>query len=300
MNETYCGKSCDQCEYKISEQCPGCAEGPGHKEYGACELAKCCRNKGHEKCSMCRFDKDCYLLRDKDYMPEEMAKKTKVELEKRKRMIDTAPLLAYWANILFILNILSFIFSFFVSDYVAMALPAVASLSKLIVIIVQVVSIIGMYKLSVTERKYKMSAICLGVSLIISVFSMVLTLFLPWNSEKTQLIIAAISLVATVISYFGLYYEIIAHASVLRGIDNVLGSKWLELWKLTAIMLGLMIAGYFTSPFIAGIASVLILASGMLGFFITISKIMNLNKMAKVFASQIKEDKENNEEQLGE
>ena len=109
MSETYCGKSCNECEYKISEQCPGCFEGPGNKEYGACELAKCCRNKGHEKCNMCRFDKECYLLRDKDFMPAEMAKKARVEIDKRNKMIEVAPVLAFWINILLWLYLPSFI-----------------------------------------------------------------------------------------------------------------------------------------------------------------------------------------------
>ena len=64
MSETYCGKNCDDCSYKISEQCPGCMEGPGHQTYGACDLARCCRDKGHEKCDTCRFNYDCYLLKD--------------------------------------------------------------------------------------------------------------------------------------------------------------------------------------------------------------------------------------------
>ena len=48
MNETYCGKSCDICDYKISGKCPGCNEGPGHREFGACDLAMCCRDKGFQ------------------------------------------------------------------------------------------------------------------------------------------------------------------------------------------------------------------------------------------------------------
>lgn len=290
MSETYCGKSCDACEYKISEQCPGCAEGPGHNEYGACELAKCCRKKGHEKCSMCRFDKDCYLLKDKDYMPEEMAKKTKAELDKRKRMIETAPLLSYWINILCILNIVSCIANIFVSDSITMTMPGLAALAKIVVLVVQVVCIIAFYKLSVCDVRYKKASVCLGLSLVISLISMALTVFLPWNNESVQLIVAAVSLLATVISYFGLYFEIMAHAFVLRGIDNLLGSKWLELWKMILIMLGLMIAATFLSPFIAGLATMLLLASGILGFSVSILKIVNLNKTAKVFAEQNKKE----------
>lgn len=69
MAETYCGKSCLECGQKDVLNCPGCKAGPGKQYGGDCELAKCCRSKGHQECSTCGFNGNCGTLRSKDRMP---------------------------------------------------------------------------------------------------------------------------------------------------------------------------------------------------------------------------------------
>lgn len=43
MAETFCGKNCDLCQEKLSEECRGCKEGPGRRFGGNCPIADCCR-----------------------------------------------------------------------------------------------------------------------------------------------------------------------------------------------------------------------------------------------------------------
>lgn len=38
MEGTYCGKLCEECQYKEMLQCPGCKEGPGKAWNCECEL----------------------------------------------------------------------------------------------------------------------------------------------------------------------------------------------------------------------------------------------------------------------
>lgn len=47
MGDTYCGKLCEDCQFKDNLQCPGCKTGPGKTWMTECELAKCCMDKGH-------------------------------------------------------------------------------------------------------------------------------------------------------------------------------------------------------------------------------------------------------------
>lgn len=42
MGDTYCGKLCEDCQFKDNLQCPGCKTGPGKTWMTECELAKCC------------------------------------------------------------------------------------------------------------------------------------------------------------------------------------------------------------------------------------------------------------------
>ena len=286
MSETYCGKSCDSCEYKISEQCPGCQDGPGNKEFGACELARCCRKKGHDKCSSCRFDRDCYLLRDKEFMPEEMARKTKIELDRQKKMANATPLLAYWINILLWLNIPSLIGVLLNQESVAASMPAVAALGMLISYVTQCVYAIALLKLGAVDKKYKFAGGYLTGSLFVSIVSIALSLFLPVNNEGAQVVIALVSLAATAISFVSVYYEIFAHAYALRGVNNLLGQNWMKLWKYTLIMIGLMFGGSILAVVVAGIATMMILAGSVLSVVVAVLKIKYIYETASVFKAQ--------------
>lgn len=53
MAETFCGKDCDLCQEKLSEECRGCKEGPGRRFGGNCPIADCCREKYHANCDTC-------------------------------------------------------------------------------------------------------------------------------------------------------------------------------------------------------------------------------------------------------
>ncbi len=64
--ESYCGKNCDQCAYRSQGSCPGCKDGPGMPYTRTCPLARCCQQKGHQKCDTCLFRENCRLLRQKD------------------------------------------------------------------------------------------------------------------------------------------------------------------------------------------------------------------------------------------
>ena len=276
MNETYCGKSCDACDYKISGKCPGCNEGPGHREFGACDLAKCCRDKGYKVCESCRFHYDCYLVRDKEFMPEEMAKKTKNELDRRDKMSKIAPVLAIWINILLWINLPSFIGGLLNNQEVAKVSPPLSLLGVLLILGSQLAYGLILMKIALADKRYKLA----GIFLLISLAVTILVLFIPANAA---VLIQAVNLVATVISVVSIYYEIMAHAEVLRGIDNLLGRKWLALWKWTLISLALSLASGFVMLAVANLAALMVLATAIISLVVTVLKIKYLYDTAKVF-----------------
>ena len=49
--------------------CPGCKAGPGAVWPGECELAKCCRDRGHETCGTCTQQKVCGMWSRREKMP---------------------------------------------------------------------------------------------------------------------------------------------------------------------------------------------------------------------------------------
>ena len=67
MTKTYCGKDCEQCAFGRANGCPGCQNGPGGS--GECELAQCCRSKGHQSCDTCNFMQSCTTLHNREQLP---------------------------------------------------------------------------------------------------------------------------------------------------------------------------------------------------------------------------------------
>ena len=101
MAETYCGKNCTECAQKESLNCQGCKTGPGRQFGGACELAKCVRDKGHETCETCGFKGSCGTLRSRDSMPDYRRRKIEAEETRKAAIAKRAPVLDKWLWILF-------------------------------------------------------------------------------------------------------------------------------------------------------------------------------------------------------
>lgn len=95
MTETFCGKDCDLCQEKLSEECRGCKEGPGRRFGGNCPIADCCREKYHANCDTCQEAVSCTKRQQKDQMQQiriagrRQKKKKKFKKEKKQR---------YWEN----------------------------------------------------------------------------------------------------------------------------------------------------------------------------------------------------------
>ena len=75
MGESYCGKSCDSCPVREPENCPGCKNGPGSPWSGECELARCCRDKGHDSCNTCNLSYQCSMYNNREWQPDYRARR---------------------------------------------------------------------------------------------------------------------------------------------------------------------------------------------------------------------------------
>ena len=86
MSQTYCGKNCSECTQKEVLSCSGCKSGPGRQFGGDCELAKCCREKGHEVCDTCGLYRSCGVWWKREGQPEYRIRKIEEEVRQKKRL----------------------------------------------------------------------------------------------------------------------------------------------------------------------------------------------------------------------
>lgn len=300
MGNTYCGKSCEACIYMQEGKCPGCNEGPGNKEYGACDLARCCHSKALDKCEDCKFNEDCYLLNDKEIMPERMAKKAREEMHKREGIGAYAPILASWITTLLILSIPAIFAGVFLGIGFTTGSLGTALVGSVITLTTQGIYAYGLFKISIAEPKYKIAAVFVLLS---AIFTEVLN-YIPLGYTKA---IAVISVIGTLVGAIGVYYESYSHSKVVKPIDYKMSKMWDRIWSLQLVVLVVFMINLLLSVMSGEViivtistvvSSVVIL---ILSFVLTVMKLLALHGTSNAFKfynfkmnEQIKQSKTEN------
>lgn len=225
MTETFCGKSCEGCQYREELNCPGCAAGPGKRHSGDCSLARCCIDKGHVTCQTCQLSGHCGVLRGRDRAPEDRIKRLEKERKWQETLEMRAPILGKWLWILFWLVIPTNIASLMTSDVICDMLPGLYMPGTILQALAQLAAGVILLRLSKMDRAYGTAGKCF---LIGSGVVAILNLILGGQREKWTLLITVPAAILVVV---GKYYEFHAHSNILQGVDSVLAQKWHVLWK---------------------------------------------------------------------
>ena len=278
MAETYCGKSCLECDKKETLDCPGCKDGPGKQYGGDCELAKCCRTKGHQECGTCGFNGNCGTLRSKDRMPEYRLKSIEAEKIRLAAIAKRAPVLGKWLWILFWLIIPSSVASVLTNENITGALPVVFVLGEVLAAICSFAYGFILIRLASEEEYYRTAGICALVSGVASV----LIVCIAGGAEAPAWTLL-ISIPASIVSLVGTYYEFTAHATVLTGVDNWLSDKWASLWKWHIGVYGAMLGSLLLVILIPILGMLVMIAAAIGVVVVSILKLVYLYRTAKLF-----------------
>jgi len=242
MAETYCGKSCSECEYQEALGCPGCKAGPGKQYAAECRLAKCCRDKGHSECATCEFCINCNTLRSRERIPEERLKRIENEKARKAAIAARAPFLGKWLWVLFWLIVPGTVASCMSIDYLRPYLPGLYTAGLVLNAVTSALYGIILLRLAAEEDRYRTAGICVLISAAVSAL-----IFCIAGGDAVPGWTLLLSLPASVVSFVGKYNEFTAHSIVLTGVDNELSWKWTVLWK------------WFIGSFCAVFGSILVL-----------------------------------------
>lgn len=280
MNETNCGKICSECTYKEALNCPGCKAGPG-KTYGAtCELARCCRDKGHETCQTCAHITTCGTYRGRHRIPEYRQQRIQAEQQRRQALAVNAPILGKWLWFLFWLVIPSSIASIMTNKTVVEFAPSLMIPGAILQAVCTLAYGLILLRLSRIEDGYRIAGVC---NLIAAALSC-LTVLTVDNTGLTLLL----SLPAAIASLVGIWYEYPAHADVLNDVDFETAEKWLALRKWHYITLGGTFGSLVVMLIIPLLGLLVLLASAIGALVVSISKLVNLYHTAQVFREWLK------------
>jgi hypothetical protein len=277
MAETFCGKSCESCTYQQELNCPGCADGPGHKYRGDCRLKKCCVDKCHETCATCQLNIHCGIYRDRHKMPQQRIEQQQRLEAQRLEALRRAPIFGRWFTVLFWLQIPGIVANIMVSESVAELLPGLRIPGILLNAAVLAATALVLLLLSKEEDRYRTAGWCIliscGLNLAVSL--------LPQLSGQGASLLLGIP--SAVLSLVGRYNAYRGHSAVLHGVDDLLAEDWISYWKW---YIG-VIVGTFACVLLAAIAPALALIAviilGIGAIIVGVWELVLLYNTARVF-----------------
>lgn len=278
MADTYCGKMCDNCNYRERLGCLGCKTGPGRSWQCECPLAKCCRDKGHETCDTCNFNSSCGTLRGRADLPEYRLKDLAAENERKALLAQKVPFLGKWLWYLFLLVIPMVLSNIMTNESIASWLPFLYRPGIILSILCTVVYGLILLKLSTENNHYRTSAICCFVTVALSTIASSISVNSP---EASWTLI--ITLPAAIVSLLGEYHEYTGHSEVLAGVNNQLSEKWEKLWKWYVGAFAAMFVSIIIALIIPILALLIMLAALIALLIVSLLKVVYLYQSAKVF-----------------
>lgn len=280
--EGYCGKNCEVCTWRERTACPGCQAGPGRALSGDCDIAACCREKGHEACATCSYLTGCPRRMGRDRAPEERQQRADGKRQRRLALDRKAPLLGKWLWVLFWLFIPSEIGGLMSNDTVAAAFPAVGMAGEILGVLCGLACAAILWCMREAGERYGTAA----VWQLISAAAAVLLAVVSTRDTDGGLTIL-VELPVLVVSLLAVYQEFNAHADVLEGADDGLSAAWRKLWKW---YIGLL-AGMFACVLLVAIAGwlgLLAMLADMIGVIVvSVLKLVYLYRTAKLFREHI-------------
>ncbi len=187
------------------------------------------------------------------------------------------PLLAKWINVLFWLVIVVNVASLLTSENVTNAAASIAFAGQIISIAADVAYGVILLKIAYESFRYRSAAICCFITAGIS------AVLIPVSDGTEFALAIPVVIVTIVIDMVGEYYEIMGHSDVLCDVDKALSDKWIRLWKwYLGTFLGI-IGGTVVAAIIPLIGMVIVLASTIGTFVVSVLKIIYIYKTAKAF-----------------
>lgn len=265
MNETYCGKSCQECGYRAETGCRGCREEASRE----CRLARCCREKGHETCNSCTYNTQCGMYQGKDTAPQYRLAKKKAELEHQAFLKQRGTFLAKWMWVLFWLFIPAQVASI-MTEWI----PGLETAGNILSFACTAVYGLVLLKMSSQEQGYRTAGV---LTLVVGILSLVTIA----ANQLHVFLILTVSVLNAVVVMFSYYYEFNAHADVLEGVDSELSEQWRKLWKwMLGATIALVIGLLFT---LILIGALVVLAALIAILVISILKLVYLFRTAQAF-----------------
>ena len=282
MAENYCGKDCAQCGFREPLACPGCKAGPGRTFGGDCQVANCCRERGHDTCATCNQNNWCGKQRNAGSMAESRFQKQERDREKREKLEKQVPLLAKCLTMIFWLSIVSLIPAA-ISNDLTTAFPVLYGAGQIINAILSLAIIAAYFCMRKANGRYQKVVIFMAAATV----GNFLLHWLTGGEEAGWIVLIEIPM--AVLGLLCRYHMYSAHSEVLVPVDYALSEKWMQLWKWYVRLVVAMIASLIVVLIFPILGLLIVLAAGIGAIVVSVVEIVYFFRMMRFFRTYAKE-----------
>ncbi|MBE6948346.1 MAG: DUF3795 domain-containing protein [Ruminococcaceae bacterium] len=227
MTDSYCGKSCENCDKYQFYKCKGCKSELREQFADSCEISQCCKNLNHQSCDVCPVRNSCYKCNQR----EEMSDVVLERIDEKKDFISKAAALGEKINTLFILILV--IIAASVLSFITDGLSLVALVPSLIAIGGFIAYAIILIQLGKYDERYRIAGILRLVNIVLETITAIFeTLLIFIVSDAIYLIVSIILLIASaIIGVLAIKQEFSANADIVKDVDSKLSNEWTGMWK---------------------------------------------------------------------
>lgn len=259
MSNTYCGKNCDDCNYREELKCSGCKSGPGRELYGDCDIAACCRSSCLQQCTECTRKPACDTYNSATNKAYHRSISANVSKSLEEERLERSTFLGPQVQLIFIFSILQIICNLLSNARVARISINLYFAAEIAGLIVGIVYGIIMISMAHECKRFKFAGI---VNVVAPVLAFVLAFIGGGLASFGNIVIAVLALMA-------IYQEMYGYSDILAGINNTLSMKWMDIWKKLMIWLIVTV--------ISVVFMLIIPALGYIGFIVACIAIVVLS-----------------------
>lgn len=267
MENSYCGKDCEDCLVREEVGCPGCKNGPGKTPGAICEIVNCCRASFKSECAECVSNTSCARYAERENMMQKWNERRVAEKAETQAMMASAYAGSTASggagrrardghDATFVRNSLLTLFWLFITAGVGNVLsnenlfggmPGVVLVGSLISFGAGIAQAIFMIRLGAEEESFKTAGICNLVAtgllfvaeIMIAIFSVSATLTGGVAGALIGMIFGIVLLVAAlVLEVISGYRFLVACSRLVEYRDPALSDRWRVMSKLFFAVLG--------------------------------------------------------------
>lgn len=258
LHNTFCGRSCDECDLRETLQCSGCKTPLGTNYHDDCQIAKCCRKKNLLFCANCDGRSYCADIRRAENIAPARQKAIFAQQEHLERLKQIAALFGknLWA--LFWISVVRYGIQVLFHQRLLGSFAVMANIGAWLSLLLTVGASVCLLRIARVNRRFMTAG---WLELAAGILNLVVHYLGVLSGEMWPVLL--VSIISIVLCLYQIYEEFGAYHDVLNDFDSVLAQNWEKLQMIIILSYIGSICGLLLATLFALLGSLITIVSSI-------------------------------------